>query len=56
MLQMMYQRASLKPEWSQQDQQTICHDLLFPLYAFDLTESKNFRDLLPPDSPYDDYY
>jgi AbiV family abortive infection protein len=56
MLQMMYERGSLKPEWSQQDHQTICHDLLFPLYAFDLTESKNFRYLPPPDSPYDDYY
>jgi hypothetical protein len=55
MLQTLEQRGQLGPECSQEDAETICHYLLFPLYAFDLTESKNFRDLLPPDSPYDYY-
>jgi AbiV family abortive infection protein len=56
MLQILEQRGQLKPECSQEDAETICHYLLFPLYAFDLAESRNFRDLPPPDSPYDDYH
>jgi AbiV family abortive infection protein len=55
MLRTLYQQGYLNPEWTQEDQQAIYHFLLFPLYAFDLTESKNFRDLPPPDSPYDYY-
>jgi AbiV family abortive infection protein len=55
MLRILEQRSQLKPECSQEDAETICHYLLFPLYAFDLAESRNFRDLPPPDSPYDYY-
>ena len=55
MLQLLEQRGRIKPECSQEDAETIYHYLLFPLYAFDLAESRNFRDLPPPDSPYDYY-
>lgn len=53
MLKVLEQRGQLKPECSQEDAQAIYHYLLFPLYAFDFAESRNFRDLPPSDSPYD---
>jgi AbiV family abortive infection protein len=56
LLKMLHERGSMKPEFTQEDQETVYQYFLFPLYAFDLTESKNFRTLSPPDSLYEDYY
>jgi hypothetical protein len=46
------QHDLLSPAATVEHQRTIIHELLFPLDAFDLSITRNFRDLPPPDSPY----
>ena len=52
MLKELDKRGLLSSAATVEHQQTLLRELLFPLYPFDLSITKNFRDLPPPDSPY----
>ncbi len=52
MLKELDRRGLLSSAATVEHQQTLLRELLFPLYPFDLSITKNFRDLPPPDSPY----
>ena len=53
MLASLDSRKLLLPTTTQEQHETIACRLLFPLYSFDLSITKNFRELPPPDDPYD---
>lgn len=52
MLKRLHQEDLLSRAATVEHQNTIIRELLFPLYPFDLSITRNFRDLPPPDSPY----
>lgn len=49
MLKTLQERRLLASTLSENHQRTLVHELLFPLYPFDLSLEKNFAELPPPD-------
>ena len=53
MLKELDKRGLLPQTVTTEYQDILIRELLFPLYPFDLSITKNFRNLPPPESPYD---
>jgi hypothetical protein len=53
MLRTLAERSLLSADMTEETQVVLTHELLFPLYPFDLSLNRNFKELPPPDWPED---